>query len=241
MDMRTAAEPLTLQQQGFTVARHRSTVAQTQEMAETNKVAQFGVPPINQAYYDELLPVIRKLSGARDVIPQATGLTVRYSARSTRQTWAGAASFIHLDVTRHSFQGFLEASLTPLKEPPAAWNRVVLYQTWRVVALPTPVDNVLALCDRRSVPAADVIFYDAIIGDKNTELESVEARSCRYGAGHRWWYHSGMGAEDVLVFIGYDSADPDAVQPFHTGIDVPGCEQATPRASLEARFFAFYD
>src|SRR5215475_6174214 len=79
LDMRSAAEPLTLKQQGFTVTRHRSAVAQTEEMAETNKVAQFGVPAINQAYYDELLPVIRKLSGARDVIPQATGLTVRYS------------------------------------------------------------------------------------------------------------------------------------------------------------------
>ncbi|MGB6450053.1 MAG: hypothetical protein WBE92_04815 [Steroidobacteraceae bacterium] len=50
-----------------------------------------------------------------------------------------------------------------------------------------------------------------------------------------------MTASDVLVFIGYDSTTPEAVQPFHTGFDVPGCEHATPRGSLEARFFAFYD
>ena len=84
-------------------------------------------------------------------------------------------------------------------------------------------------------------FYDAIIGGKDTPLESVEARSCRYGPGHRWWHASNMGAEDLLVFVGYDSADPQAVQPFHTGFDVPGQEGASPRASLEARFFAFYD
>ena len=50
-----------------------------------------------------------------------------------------------------------------------------------------------------------------------------------------------IGPEDVLVFLGYDSAAPDAVQPFHTGFDLPDDPQATPRASLEARFFAFYD
>jgi hypothetical protein len=117
---------------------------------------------------------------------------------------------------------------------------VVLYQTWRAVSDP-PQDNLLALCDRSSVPASDVVFYDAIIGDLGEKLDVIEARGCRYGPRHRWWYCSDMGPQDLLVFIGYDSADPQAVQPFHTGFDVPGCEDAEPRASLEARFFAFYD
>lgn len=240
-DMRACPGEVTIEQQGFTFARHPSKVAQQPEIMEINKVAQFGTPPINQAYYDELLPFIKQRSGAREVIPQATGLTVRYSPRSTQQSWAGAAGFAHLDVTTSSFQRFLDASLAVLDKPLAPWRRVVMYQTWRVVAETTPVDNVLAVCDRRSVPTSDVTFYDAFIGDKNTELESIEARTCKYGPEHRWWYLSDMSAEDVLVFIGYDSADPDAVQPFHSGFDVPGLEQAMPRASLEARFFAFYD
>jgi hypothetical protein len=115
-----------------------------------------------------------------------------------------------------------------------------MYQTWRAVTEP-PQDNLLALCDRGSVPASDVVFYDAVIGEKGTTLECVEARSCRFGPGHRWWYVSNMGPRDLLVFVGYDSADPEAVQPFHTGFDIPGNETATPRGSLEARFFAFYD
>src|SRR5262249_11738452 len=104
-----------------------------------------------------------------------------------------------------------------------------------------PQDNLLAMVDRRSVPASDVVMYDAVIGAKDTALELIEARGCRWGAGHQWWYASDMGAEDILVFTGYDSADPDGVQPFHTGFDIPGHEDAAPRASLEARFFAFYD
>jgi hypothetical protein len=174
------------------------------------------------------------------VIPQSTGLTVRFSPRATRKSWAGAADFIHLDVTVNSVQRFLKFSLAALDRPIAPWRRFVLYQTWRTVTDP-PQDNLLTLCDRQSVPLSDVVFYDAIIGEKGTALESIEARSCRYGAGHRWWYASDMGADDLLVFIGYDSADPEAVQPFHTGFDLPGCEMATPRGSLEARVFAFYD
>jgi hypothetical protein len=237
-DMRTNRP--SLETHGFTLASHESQVARTLEMAETNLTPQPGLPSINKAYYDELLPLIHEMSGAREVIPQATGLTVRFSPRSRKQSWAGAAGFIHLDVTDKSVERFLSFSLTAAERPIAPWRRMVMYQTWRTVTDP-PQYNLLALCDRRSVPQTDVVFYDAIIGEKGTALESVEARSCRYGPDHRWYYASNMEPRDLLVFIGYDSADPQAVQPFHTGFDVPGHEDATPRGSLEARFFAFYD
>ncbi len=240
-DMRGAGPgELTLEREGFVLARHQSRVARLPEMAETNLEAQHGLPAINHAYYEELLPLIGKLSGAREVIPQATGLTVRFSARSKRQSWAGAAGFIHLDVTESSVQRFLDFSLKAAGREIAPWKRLVLLQTWRTVSDP-PQDNLLAICDRSSVPVSDVVMYDAVIGEKDTALELIEARGCRFSAGHRWWYASDMGPEDILVFTGYDSADPGAVQPFHTGFDVPGHEEAAPRASLEARFFAFYD
>jgi hypothetical protein len=239
-DIRTAARPPTLQEEGFTLAAHASRVAHTPEITAANLTAQTGVPPINRAYYDELLPLIRELSGTENVIPQATGLTVRFSPRSERQSWAGAAGFVHLDVTDRSIERFFRFSRAPADRPMASWKRVVMYQTWRAVSRP-PQDNLLALCDRRSVPKSDVVFYDAVIGGEGTALESVEARSCRFGPGHEWWYASDMGPEDLLVFVGYDSEDPEAVQPFHTGFDVPGCERAPPRASLEARFFALYE
>ncbi len=239
-DIRSASGEVSIDGQGFMLAAHESRVARRPEMLDTNLVAQEDIPPINRAYYDEVLPLIRRISGARDVIPQATGLTVRFSARSRRQSWAGAAGFIHLDVTEASVARFLDFSLKAAGRPIAPWRRVVLYQTWRAVTDP-PQDNLLAVCDRRSVPPSDVIFYDAVIGAAGTALELVEARSCRHGPGHRWWYVSDMGPKDLLVFIGYDSADPQGVQPFHTGFDVPGNDDATPRGSLEARFFAFYD
>lgn len=239
-DMREGADALSIDDAGFVLASHRSQYARRPEMLETNLVAQDGLPEINKAYYEELLPLIARISGARDVIPQATGLTVRFSAKSQRQSWAGAAGFIHLDVTEQSMQRFLDFSLKAAGREIAPYGRVVLYQTWRAVS-DAPQDNLLALCDRRSVRPEDVVYYDAIIGEKDTALESIEARSCRYNPDHRWWCAPDMGEEDVLVFLGHDSADPHGVQPFHTGFDLPDRPDATPRASLEARFFAFYD
>ncbi len=91
-DMRAASPAPSIEREGFMLASHASAVARHPDMLATNLVAQSGLPPINRAYYDELLPLIRQVSGARDVIPQATGLTVRFSARSQRQSWAGAAA-----------------------------------------------------------------------------------------------------------------------------------------------------
>lgn len=239
-DIREAAEPMSLEREGFMLASHASRVAHTREIADTNLSAQTGIPPINRAYYDELLPLIRELSGTEHVIPQATGLTIRFSPRAERQSWAGAAGFVHLDVTNRSVERFFQFSRAAADRPMSAWRRVVMYQTWRAVSHP-PQDNLLALCDRRSVRESDVVFYDAIIGSEGTALECVEARSCRFAPDHRWWYASAMGPQDLLVFVGYDSDDPEGVQPFHTGFDVPGAEGVVPRASLEARFFALYE
>jgi hypothetical protein len=237
-DMRGA--DLSLDREGFVLASHQSKVARLPEMAETNLTPQEGLPPVNKAYYDEVVPLIKKLSGARDVIPQSTGLTVRFSQRSKKQSWAGAAGFVHLDVTKKSAQRFLDFSLRAAGRPIVPWGRFVLFQTWRTVNDP-PQDNLLAMCDRQSVPESDVFIYDAVIGGEGTAIESIEARSCSYSPKNRWRYCSDMGAKDLLVFVGYDSADPEGVQPFHTGFNVPGHENAAPRASLEARFFAFYN
>ena len=239
-DIRAATRAPTIEREGFMLASHLSDFARRPEMLDTNLVAQDGLPSINRAYYEELQPLIEQVSGARDVIPQATGLTVRFSPRASRQSWAAAAGFIHVDVTKESVGRFLDFSLAAAGREIAPWRRFVLYQTWRTVSDP-PQDNLLALIDRTSVAPQDVALYDAVLTAKGSMLESVEAASCRYNPEHRWSYASDMGAEDVLVFLGYDSDQPDAAQPFHTGFDIPGHEKAAPRASLEARFFAFYD
>src|SRR5579884_3570405 len=58
-DMREAAPgELSLDGAGFVLARHRSAAARRPEMLDANMTAQAGLPPINRAYYEELLPLI---------------------------------------------------------------------------------------------------------------------------------------------------------------------------------------
>jgi len=84
-DLRTAADEVSIERQGFILTSHASDVARTPEISDTNLELQIGLPPINQAYYDELLPLIQRISGAREVIPQATGSPFAIAiARSAR-------------------------------------------------------------------------------------------------------------------------------------------------------------
>ena len=65
---------------------------------------------------------------------------------------------------------------------------------------------------------------------------------CRYNPDHRWYYFSDMHRDEILVFKGYDF-NPDApARLFHTAFDDPSAPPGTPpRASVEARAFAFFE
>ncbi len=134
---------------------------------------------------------------------------------------------------------FLKFSLDAAGRPIERWRRVVMYQTWRAVTDP-PQDNLLALCDRRSVPSV---------------RRGVLRRDHRREGHARWraWRRAAAATAPIIAggtprtwgrrICSCSSATtprtPEAVQPLSTGFDVPGQENATPRGSLEARFFAF--
>jgi hypothetical protein len=65
---------------------------------------------------------------------------------------------------------------------------------------------------------------------------------CRYNPEHRWFYYSAMRADEVLVFKGYDFDPESPSRLFHTAFDDPSAPVGTPpRASVEARAFAFFE
>jgi len=122
----------------------------------------------------------------------------------------------------------------------APYRRFAVYQTWRVLSLP-PQDNTLAICDGRSVPAADAGVFEAVVGPKGVTGSQFKARMCKYRPDHRWYYFSNMYPHELLVFKGYDSELPLAMNAMHTAFDNPAAgPNAIPRESIEARFFAFF-
>lgn len=70
-DARPIAQNLSLEVEGFTIQRRQgpSRVASNPELMEANRSRRFDSPPINMAYWEELLPMLVSLSGADEALP----------------------------------------------------------------------------------------------------------------------------------------------------------------------------
>jgi len=232
---------LSLDREAFILAEHRSSVAGSEEIRSLNMRRQIAGNAINDAYHAEVGELIRKLTGAREVLPQPSGLIVRTTDRAKKKSWATQASFIHLDFTTLTAEMFLKLAAAETGRTIAPHRRYAVYQTWRAISRP-PQDNTLTVCDGGSVPASDAVVMDSIVGPREVPGSVFESRLCRYREGHRWYYFSNMSSDDLLIFKGYDSNVPDAMNAMHTAFDNPAAgPDAVSRESIEARFFALYD
>jgi len=240
-DARAIQDQFSLDREGFTLVKHTSTVAGAPEIRTANVTHAMGRNSINDAYHHEVADFLRKLACARAVIGQKSGLIVRTSTQAKTKTWAGPAGFVHLDYVPATAEMFRDISIEAEGCTIAPYRRFAVYQTWRVLSQP-PQDNTLAVCDGRSVPASDAVVFEAVVGPPDVPGSRFKARMCKYRLGHRWYYFSNLNPDELLIFKGYDSEIPDAMNAMHTAFDNSSAgPNAIPRESIEARFFAFFD
>ena len=240
-DARPIQDQFSLDREGFIFVKHASTAAADPRIRTANLTHEMGRNEINDAYHHEVAEFLRQLTGAREVIGQTSGLIVRTSLQAKKRTWAPPAGFVHLDFVPEAAEMFRDLSIEAEGVKIAPYRRFAIYQTWRVLSRP-PQDNTLTLCDGRSVPASDAVVFHAVVGPKGVPGSEFDARMCKYRPDHRWYYFSNMSPDEVLVFKGYDSEDPHAMNAMHTAFDNPAAgPNAVPRESIEARFFAFFD
>ena len=104
------------------------------------------------------------------------------------------------------------------------------------------MDIPLTVADGRSVQLKDMVTADTILGEEYGHDQAFEYSMCRYNPGPRWYYFSNMRPDEVLVFKGYDFDPRRPARLFHTAFDDPSAPpDAPPRASIEARAFAFFE
>ena len=229
-DARAIEGQLSLDREGFVLVRHRSAVAASRDLAV-----------LDRDYHPEMTALLKEYTGARDVLPQRTGLLTRFGERSTEQGSAKPARFAHLDYTTESAHRFVDLVTTWEKATPAPYRRFAIYQTWRATSQP-PQDNTLAICDGRTVANDDTVEFDVTIGPEEIPGNTFVSRVCKHNAAHGWYYFSNLTRDEVLVFKAFDSNDPEAGNAAHTAFDVPSAPtDAEPRASVEARFVAFFE
>jgi hypothetical protein len=227
-DARANKDELSLDREGFVLVEHESAVTGSRDLEM-----------LIRDYHAEMVPFVRQLTGARDVLPQRTGLLLRFGERSKEQG-VKPARFTHLDYTTAWADRFVELVTGWEEFTPKPYRRFAIYQTWRATSRP-PQDNTLALCDGRTVRGADTMEFDVTIGPEDVPGNTFVSRVCRFNTEHRWHYFSRLTADEVIVFKAFDSAQPH-LNVAHTAFDDPSAPaDAEPRSSIEARFVAFFD
>ncbi|MFC3173734.1 CmcJ/NvfI family oxidoreductase [Novosphingobium bradum] len=233
------ANPPSLDAEGFALTACPSRVIA--ERGDDLRGARLGpeaLKAVQRAYWDQTIPHILAISGAREVVP-VHAASVRYSQRTGQQQVMTPAGWVHIDYDPQEAEVQLRETLELNGCTPAPFSRYVLYQGWRALS-PPPQDFPLALCDGRTVSPQDAvpIDYHMEAGGRDVTYRST---GIRHNADHQWWYFPDMTIDEMILFKGFDSALGDRLKVIHVAIEDTSRPEAVPRISLESRYFALFD
>ncbi len=230
-DGRPERETLSFDREGFRLLDHQSPIG-----ADDDLVVEAG------RYLESVAALLKRESGADLVVAQGTGLLKRHAERAQMKGAIGPSRWAHMDYTTYSAHKWVEwiegwQGLELRRHP-----RFAVFQTWRCLS-PGPQDNTLVLCDASTIRTQDLIVFDACLRQPYDEPGAqFESQLCPHDPGQRWLYFPDMTADELIVFKSFDSTPGWSAQPLHNSADIPGLpEDAAPRISVEARFFAFWD
>jgi hypothetical protein len=149
------------------------------------------------------------------------------------------ARYPHADSTNDSATGLVSLVGGFVDEIDlASFTRYALYNMWRAVSQP-PQDFPLAVCDARTVAAADEVTVTAITEEKGSGEIRHDTTGYLYNPAHRWYYYRDMTPEEVLVFKAHDTGRDRSVRVPHSAFTDPTCPAGVPtRASVEMRCLA---
>ena len=227
-----------LDREGFELIQHLCPVVDDRWDQLLSDYDAVNGSPMRLAYMDETIPVIRELSGARDVF-SADSSTIRYSAVLQNKNAMTPAMWAHFDFDSGETERQLNDILPTIGFEPEPYSRFVLYQAWRSLS-PPPQDFPLAMCDGRTVKPGDMVPIEYHM--KTPERDVIyQSSGARFSPRHDWWYFPDMTPQELLVFIGFDSALGDDFKTLHVAIADETQARPVPRISLETRYFALFE
>ena len=223
-DGRDAARAFSLDQHGFALVSHVTALGDAYDDAAVRAV-----------YYPEVERLVRGASGARRVVVFDHNVRSGPRAKAGQRGIAAPVRLVHNDYTVESARRRLQ-QLLPTEADALAEGRYAFINVWRPLFGPI-VDTPLAVCDASSIAPADLLKIDLIYPDRVGENYHF-APSDR----HRWYYFSGMQANEALLLKCMDSpAEGRARFTAHTAFDdLRAPSDTRPRESIEVRTMAFY-
>jgi hypothetical protein len=220
-------QPGTLDGAGFTLVTHRSAVADFTDRAA-----------VEALHRPEITALVQELSGADLVLVTSPGI-LRFSERAPQSGMldnSRPARFAHVDVSDATAAMFAQRAAPSGR----TLARFVHYNVWRALSAP-PQDVPLAVCDARSVAAADLIAADAVFDSPGKPEWSFEGLLLAHAAAHRWHWFPDMQRDEALIFKTHDSDRSRAHCVPHVAFDDEACPPgAAPRVSLEMRALALW-
>jgi hypothetical protein len=222
-DARDLVPPASLDREGFALAR-----------LETAAGDLYDPAAIRDTYYREVERLVQQITGAARVL--AFDHNVRCATLAARGE-SGAQNpvrFAHNDYTERSgpqrVRDLLAAEAEALLQ-----RRVAVINVWKPIRGPVR-DTPLAVCDARGIRPQDLIATDLRYRDRTGEVYSL-----RFSPEHRWFYYSGMNADEAMLLKCFDSDADRARFTAHTAFDDPTAPaDAPPRESIEVRTLAFF-
>ncbi|MEO5706856.1 MAG: CmcJ/NvfI family oxidoreductase [Alteraurantiacibacter sp.] len=228
-DARPELSELALERNGFVVVDEPS---QTRDYTDPDYTDRDQL----EAYCRATEALVQRLTGASKVI--SFGPILRTNATGTHghnQPAFGA----HVDYGARTVADFTRLLLGEEEAARQLAKRHMLINVWRPLAMVESAP--LALCDARTVKAAD-LFDSEIVGGLGGLDFSLWGFNLAWSPDHRWYWVPHMQPWEASVFKLFDSRT-DAVQfTAHSAFEDPTAPpDAAPRQSVELRTIAFCD
>jgi hypothetical protein len=214
-----------LDREGFVLRQAKTAVSDFYDAEEVKRV-----------YYPETERLLKEATGAREVL--IFDHTVRNTApeQQSGRRVRGPASRVHNDYTEDSAPQRVRDLLPAEAAEARLRGRYAEINVWRPIKGPVR-RSPLALCDARSLDAADLVRTELRYPDRTGEIYTVT-----WNPRHRWIYFPEMRADEALLIKCFDNArDGRARLSVHSAFEDPTTPaDAPPRESIELRAFLFF-
>lgn len=188
------------------------------------------------------------LRTSADLSEQAAQKVEGYQHSGGTQPTAGEA---HVDINGATAQRMAQATYAKHFPDGPGYKRFLISSFWRTFS-PPPQDVPLAMCDGRTSfggqEKSNTLFIvdafpegDALTAPVEGEDAMLAATIFSYHPGHRWWYFSGMQADDALLFKFHDSDHSRTWRCPHSAFRDLSASGAHIRESIECRSVAFWE
>src|SRR5271169_2388862 len=225
-DMRPIAAEVELDRQGFTLVEQNTAVRDFWDDEEVRRV-----------YYPEAERFIAEKTGASRVFifDHLQRRRVPGATRRAPGVPPQPATRVHVDHTARSGPQRVR-DLLPDEAEELLKGRVQVINLWRPIRGPLQ-DSPLAVCDARTVDAADLVPSDLVYRERVGETYSV-----MYNPAHEWYYVPEMRREQALLLkIADTKTDGRARFMPHTSFTDPTTPpDAFLRESIELRTLVFH-